>query len=187
MTERWPKIRARRVTKISPWVDLIEREVEFPAGASQTYHAIGQADYLAVVALTPDEKIPLVQQYRPAIEAVTWELPAGLVDPGEMPIDSARRELLEETGYRARSIQLLGSAAACTGRLSNRIHSFFAQTGECDRLFQPEPGLHVKLFTLVELTNLIAGGEFVQQMHLGALMLAELHSFVKMPRIIPPP
>src|SRR4051794_10022268 len=57
-----------------------------------------EADYIAIVALTADEKIPLVRQYRPALEAFSWELPAGLVDPGESPADGCRRELLEETG-----------------------------------------------------------------------------------------
>jgi 8-oxo-dGTP pyrophosphatase MutT (NUDIX family) len=67
------------------------------------------------------------------------ELPAGLVDPGEQPIDSARRELMEETGYPARAIHPLGTAAACTGRLSNRIHSFFAETGERVATLEPGP------------------------------------------------
>jgi 8-oxo-dGTP pyrophosphatase MutT (NUDIX family) len=183
MTEEFPKIRSRKATKVSPWMEVIAREVEFTPGAPlQTYHAIGQSDYLAIVARTPDGRIPIVRQYRPAIEAFSWELPAGLVDPGEQPIDSARRELMEETGYPARAIHSLGTAAACTGRMSNRIHSFFVETGERASTFVPEPGLSVKLVTPAELLQVIDAGEFVQQMHLGALMLAELHSFLKLSR-----
>lgn len=183
MTEEWPKIRSRRVTKVSPWMDIIAREVEFtPSAPLETYHAVGQADYLAIVARTPDGRIPIVRQYRPAIEAFSWELPAGLVDPGEQPIDSARRELMEETGYPARAIHPLGTAAACTGRLSNRVHSFFVETGEREAAFKPEPGLSVTLMTPAELLRMIRAGEFVQQLHLGALMLAELHSFLKLSR-----
>jgi ADP-ribose pyrophosphatase len=60
MSEEWPKIRARRTTKVSPWVTLIEREVEFaPGRASETYHAVGQADYISIVALTPRASSPL--------------------------------------------------------------------------------------------------------------------------------
>jgi ADP-ribose pyrophosphatase len=183
MTEEWPKIRARKVTKVSPWMDVIAREVEFSPGAPlQTYHAVGQSDYLAIVARTPDGRIPIVHQYRPAIEAFSWELPAGLVDPGEKPIDSARRELMEETGFPVHAIHPLGTAAACTGRLSNQVHSFFVETGERVATFEPEPGLSVNLVTPAELLQMIKVGEFVQQLHLGALMLAELHSFLKLPR-----
>jgi len=183
MAEEWPKIRARRTTNVSPWMDLIARDVEFTPGAPlQTYHAVVQADYLAIVAHTPDGRIPIVRQYRPAIEAFSWELPAGLVDPGETPAQGCARELLEETGYPARAVHPLGSAAACTGRLSNRIHSFFVEAGERVAAFEPEPGLSVKLVTPTELLQMIKAGELAQQLHLGALMLAELHSFLKFPR-----
>src|SRR6266852_1014008 len=155
MTEEWPKIRSRRVTTVSPWMDVIAREVEFSPGAPlQTYHAVGQADYLAIVARTPDGKIPIVRQYRPALEIFTWELPAGLVDAGEQPIESCRRELMEESGYPAHAIHSLGAAAACTGRLSNRIHSFFVETGERVAIFEPEPGLSVKLVSPSELQHM---------------------------------
>lgn len=181
MSDEWPKIRARRTTKVSAWMDVIARDVEFKPGAPiETYHAVGQADYLAIVARTPDGRIPIVRQYRPAIEAFSWELPAGLVDPGEQPLDSARRELLEETGFPARAIHPLGSAAACTGRLSNRVHSFFVETDERIANFEPEPGIEVRLVTSAELLAMITAGDFVQQLHLGALMLAALNSFVKL-------
>ena len=183
MTEQWPKICSRRTTKVSPWMDLIARDVEFSPGAAvQTYHAVGQADYLAIVARTPDGRIPIVRQYRPAMEAFTWELPAGLVDAGETPAQSCARELMEETGLPARAVHPLGAAAACTGRLSNRIHSFFVETGERVAAFAPEPGLSANLVTPAELLRLIKVGEFEQQLHLGALLLAELHSFLKLPR-----
>ena len=164
-------------------MDVIARDVEFSPGAPlQTYHAVGQSDYLAIVARSPDGRIPIVRQYRPAIEAFSWELPAGLVDPGEKPIDSCRRELMEETGFPAQAIHPLGTAAACTGRLSNRIHSFFVETGEREATFEPEPGLSVKLVTAAELLRMIKAGEFVQQLHLGALLLAEMQSFLKLSR-----
>src|SRR5476651_632532 len=67
---------------------------------------------------------------------------------------------------------------ACTGRLSNRVYSFFVETGEREAAFKPEPGLSVTLMTPAELLRMIRAGEFVQQLHLGALMLAELHSFL---------
>jgi hypothetical protein len=85
---KWPRIRSRRTTAVSPWMSIIAREVEFSRSeALQVYHAVAQADYISIVALTATGKIPIVRQYRPAIEAFAWELPAGLVDPGEDPAD----------------------------------------------------------------------------------------------------
>jgi 8-oxo-dGTP pyrophosphatase MutT (NUDIX family) len=179
MDEQWPKIKSRQTIRISQWVDIIAREVEFaPGEPAQLYHAVGQLDYLAIVALTPDGRFPIVRQYRPALEAYTWELPAGLAEQGEDPAEGCRRELLEETGYPTRDIFPLGTAAACTGRLSNRIHSYFLQTGKRVADFAPEPGLTVELATPSELVGMIKSGEFVQQLHVGALLLAELRSFI---------
>ncbi|MGB8615322.1 MAG: NUDIX domain-containing protein, partial [Pseudolabrys sp.] len=82
----WPKITARRTINVSPWMQIIEREVKFAPGAKpELYHAVGQQDYTAIVARTPGGQIAIVRQYRPALECFTWELPAGLVDKGEAP------------------------------------------------------------------------------------------------------
>jgi ADP-ribose pyrophosphatase len=181
MSEAWPRIKSRRATKISPWIEVIEREVEFAAGeAPQLYHAVGQNDYIGIVALTPSKQIPIVRQYRPAIEGFTWELPAGLVDAGEDAAESCKRELLEETGYPALAVHPLGVAFPCTGRLSNRIHSFFVETGERIESFKPERGLDVKLVSQSELARLITAGKFPSQLHLGTLLLAVMRSFVKL-------
>lgn len=180
---KWPRIRSRRTTAVSPWMSIVAREVEFSRGAeAQLYHAVAQADYISIVALTAGGKIPIVRQYRPAIEAFAWELPAGLVDQGEDPADGCRRELLEETGLTARAVHALGANRACTGRLDNRIHNFFVAAGERIRPFEPEPGITVKLVSPAEIVGLIRRGEFVSQLHIGALLLAELHGFIALPR-----
>jgi 8-oxo-dGTP pyrophosphatase MutT (NUDIX family) len=177
----WPKIKSRRTTKISPWVDIIEREVEFaPNQPPELYHAIGQQDYIAIVAMTPDKKIPIVRQYRPAVEKFTWELPAGLVDKGEDAEESCRRELLEETGFPARNVHALGDYSPCTARLSNRVHSFFVETGERRSGNTVEPGIEVRLVTPAELAALIRSGEFVLQLHIGAVMLAGLAGHIEL-------
>lgn len=183
VSDEWPKIKARTVTTISPWMNVIAREVEFAPGAKpEVYHAVGQSDYLAILARTPDGRIPLVRQYRPAMECFTWELPAGLLEEGEDAAAAAARELLEETGYPARATHSLGAPASpCTGRLSNRVHSFFVETGEQVADFKPEPGLTVALKTPAELVVMLKADGFAQQLHLGTLMMAELKGFLKLP------
>lgn len=172
----FPRIRARRITKVSPWVELVEREVEFASGApAEIYHALAQGDYVAVVALTPEGLIPIVRQYRPAIEGFSWELPAGLVDPGEDPAVSAARELFEETGFPAEHVHALGAAVPCTARLPNRQHTFFIATGARAGDAAAEAGIEVKLVSPAGLAAMIRDGSFNSQIHLGSLLQAGLH------------
>ncbi len=176
----WPKITGRRVTELSPYASIVERKVEFSAGSrTEIYHAVSQPDYIAIVALTPSGQIPLVRQFRPAIERFTWELPAGLLDPGEAPEDTAKRELLEETGYPALKLVSLGTTSPCTARFSNWMHSFLIETGQRVPDFKPEPGIEVRLVDPGELPGLILSGEFLSQHHIGALFQASLQTHLR--------
>lgn len=168
----YPRIKSRRPIDISPWMKIVEREVEFTEGAKpELYHAVGQQDYIAIVAMTPDGKIAVVRQYRPAVERFTWELPAGLVDQGEAAAETCRRELMEETGFPTLAVHDLGTFAPCTARLSNQVHSFFVECGpRTDEA--GEPGIEVKLVAPAELAGMIRSGEFTLQLHIGALLLA---------------
>src|SRR3977135_4558514 len=102
---KWPRIRSRRTTAVSPWMSIIAREVEFSRGEKpQIYHAVEQADYISIVALTPGGKIPIVRQYRPALEAFSWELPAGLLGPRGKPARAGRPGMRQENRPTARHI-----------------------------------------------------------------------------------
>jgi ADP-ribose pyrophosphatase len=89
-----------------------------------------------------------------------------------------KRELLEETGYPAKSVHALGDLAPCTARLSNRIHSFFVETGPRDAAHKPEAGIELRLVTPEVLAALILAGEFDLQLHIGALLLAGMRGFL---------
>ena len=169
----WPKIASRHAKRVSPWVELIELGVEFsPGAAPEIYHAVGQQDYIAIVVRTADGLIPIVRQFRPVVGDFTWELPAGIVDAGETPEETCRRELLEETGLSAQSVYRLGSYWPCTARLANKVHSFFAEAGPHAGQVPIEEGIELRLVTPHELGALILAGQFGLQLHIGALMLA---------------
>ena len=80
----------------------------------------------AVVAVDTDDWVLLVRQHRPAVDANLLELPAGLVDPGEQPIESARRELAEETGFTADHLAPLVRCYTSPGFSTELIHIFVA-------------------------------------------------------------
>lgn len=106
----------------SPWCTLVAK----PDPHGRPYYMLELADYVSVVALTPDRHLVLVRQYRPVVERVTLELPSGHVDAGETPEEAARRELLEETGFTAGDLELLGTLVPDVGRLTNRMWCYFA-------------------------------------------------------------
>ena len=158
---------------------IIEREVEFAPGAEpEVYHAVGQRDYLAIIAALPDNRLPIVRQYRPALESFTWELPAGLIEPDEDAVECCRRELMEETGFAARATHALGSYAPCTARLSNRVHSFYVEIDPSAEPKPIEPGIELKLVSPAQLAELILTRQFVLQLHIGTVLLAALHGYI---------
>jgi ADP-ribose pyrophosphatase len=165
----------RREQRLSPWVTLVEKEVAFsPVTEGATYHAFKQADYVGVLAMTPSGLTPLIRQFRPAIERYTWELPGGLLEPGEEPAACARRELREEVGLTVRQLHSLGVTPAEVGRLENHHHMFFAETEEPEAAFVPEPGTTVELVSGAELEARIRAGALDHPLHLALIFLHRL-------------
>jgi ADP-ribose pyrophosphatase len=169
------RILSRMETPLSPWVTLVAKAVAFDrSGASEVYHCLAQPDYVAVLAQTPTGLIPLVRQYRPAVEAYTWELPAGLVESGEDPEQTCRRELKEETGLDAQSITYLGAYYVDTGRLENRLHAFYVRTSDPDPTFVSEGGLTVEFVDPPTLQGHVRTGRFRHLLHVALLAVAPL-------------
>ena len=97
-----------------------------PDGRRHLREIVEHAPGAAVVAVDHAGQVLLVRQLRPAVDAALLELPAGLVDPGEAPIDCARRELTEETGHAATTLEPLISFYTSPGFSTELIHIFVA-------------------------------------------------------------
>ncbi len=103
----------------------IEIETEPPIKAIRQFvlHPGG----VCVIAITNENKIVLVQQYRKPIEKAIWEIPAGKIDPGEDTISTAKRELQEETGYTAKTWRKLGEVVPCPGYSDEILYLYLAK------------------------------------------------------------
>ncbi len=109
------------------WLALRSDTVELPNGRVLTpFHVIEQPDWITAIAITRDGNIVLVEEYRHGATEIVIELPCGVQEgPGE-PVEQARRELLEETGFASEEWHPLGSFFANAPRLDNRVHCFVA-------------------------------------------------------------
>src|SRR3989344_4386493 len=105
---------SKKIDKLSHWTSLVTREID-----GEIFHSIKPADYVTILAVTKDGKIPLVKQYRLAAEQVTLEFPGGLVD--RTPEESALQELEEEVGFTTQKLICLGEFFPDTGRLDNKM------------------------------------------------------------------
>jgi ADP-ribose pyrophosphatase len=97
-------------------------------GKTVTCEVVEHPGSAAVIALTADDQVILVRQRRHAIDADILEIPAGLVDPGEEPVDTAKRELLEETGFEPEDLWPVCTMVPSPGYSNERI-ALFCATG----------------------------------------------------------
>jgi ADP-ribose pyrophosphatase len=106
----------------------VERSIaSSPVDASKhSFYRIHSSSWAQIVPITADGRVVLVRQYRHGASRVTLEIPAGLVDPGEEPMQAALRECLEETGYRARNAVSLGVVNPNPALFSNRLYAYLA-------------------------------------------------------------
>jgi ADP-ribose pyrophosphatase len=115
-----------------------------------------------MLAVDEQERILLVRQYRLPAREHLWELPAGRIDPGETPLQAARRELKEETGYRARKWKKLISYFPSPGYLSERM-SIFLATGlkEGEATPMGDERIECRWFTRDQLDGMIRNGKII--------------------------
>jgi len=168
----------KKIIKVSKYISLIEKKI-YLKKSNEVYHSLRQKDYVSILAITKNKKILLVKQYRPAIEKETLELPGGLVDKNEIHLISAKRELVEETGYLAKKIIYLGSFYPDVGRLENKFHCYFSNNVELVKNFKPEKNISVIEVSLNELRLLMKNKKILHFLHIGLISLARLKNLIK--------
>lgn len=167
-------INSRQIIFATKWFELVAKTLP-TSFDREPYFALEQLDYVCILAMTSDQRILLVRQFRPAVEEMTLELPAGHVERGETPEEAARRELLEETGHVVDNLELLGCLQPDTGRLSNRQWCFWAHpVRPCSDLYEQEAGLQLVTCADGDLKEMVLQSRFVHALHLSSIFLAVL-------------
>ncbi|NWF63834.1 MAG: NUDIX hydrolase [Chloroflexi bacterium] len=130
-----------------------------------------------VVALTKNNEVVLVRQYRHGVKELSLEFPGGIVDDAEDPLEGARRELMEETGYSAGEIIEVGRIYPNPAIQHNTLFCYLAAdvepTGK--QHFDETEELEICLVPLDELLNMVKRGEFKHALHVAVLFKALTH------------
>lgn len=114
-------------------VKLHIKTVQLPSGKTATREVIDHAGAVAIVPIMDDGRVMLIQQYRHAVGKVLFEIPAGTLEPNEDPNVAANRELREEIGYAARTLNYIGGIYVAPGYTTEFIHLYIAR----DLIYDP--------------------------------------------------
>ena len=105
-----------------PVITLVEREVD-----GKAFRVVEHPGASCAVPITPEGKIVLIRQFRPAIGEWIWEISAGTLEPGESPEECIAREVVEEIGWETESLESLGSIHTSPGFSNQQMHLFVAR------------------------------------------------------------
>ncbi|MFH8764627.1 GntR family transcriptional regulator [Streptomyces althioticus] len=168
--EPW-RIHGERNLYDNPWVKLQLWDVE-PPGMQSFEHHVVKLHHVAVTAVLDDQdRVLMMWRYRFVPQQFGWELPGGIVDPGEEPADTALREVVEETGWRPKTLEHVVSYQPMVGMVDSP-HEIFVGRG-AERVGEPtdqEEAGHIEWVPLADIPGLMARGELMGSGTLVALL-----------------
>ena len=125
-----------------------------------------------IVPVLEDDQLVLIRNWRVAVEASLWEFPAGTLEPGEPPLTTATRELAEETGYRAETVQPLGTFYTSPGFADEQMHVFEASgliAGP--QQLEAHEEIEVQPHAVEDVMRMVTDGQLVDGKSIAALHL----------------
>ena len=159
-----------------PWLTARVDKVELPTGAIiDEYYVLEYPDWVNTIAITKEGKFVFVRQYRYAMGKTVNELCAGVIEKGEDPMDAAKRELMEETGFGGGKWQKWMTISANPSTHTNLTHCYLAMDVErmdVQHLDQAED-IEVRLFSREKVMDMLEKGEIWQ-----SLMAAPLWKYL---------
>ncbi len=159
----------------SKWLRLRRDVCRLPGGSIiDDYYVLELPDGVTVVAITANKELVLVRQYKHALGQVVLELPAGIVNDGEDRASAMSRELAEETGYVAPSLEYVGTVVSKPARMSARTLVYFAPNVR--RQAEPQESDTERIVTVLvpveQVRDLVTSGSIVTESSLAALLMA---------------
>lgn len=153
-------------------IDVRREMVRLPGGKTTEREIVVHPDVIAVLPVLDDGRLVLVRQFRKPAERILLEAPAGGIDDGETPEEAARREMIEETGYRVGNLELLAGFYTSPGYTTEFMHLFRATDLEPGTPTEGTDQLEVVHLTVEEARDRAAAGEMADAKTLLALQYA---------------
>ena len=153
---------------------MFQETVPLPNGATINLDVIRHPGAAAIVPLTRNHTVIMLEQYRHAVGGTIWEIPAGTLDRGELPLTCAQRELTEETGYTAATWQKLGEITPVPGYSDERIQIFLATDLSISvQKLDPDEVLDVREVAFSEALEMISRGSIQDAKTICGLFMAQ--------------
>jgi ADP-ribose pyrophosphatase len=125
-------------------IRLVERKLVLPNGRRTTYHIVEHPGAVAIVPVHANGDVVLLKQFRPTIGREIYEIPAGTMEKGEAPLATAKREIIEETGFKAKRWEKIADFYTAPGFCDERMHVYLARDltpahaeGDADEILRP--------------------------------------------------
>ncbi len=171
----WKVLEDRNLVEAPPWLSLSVQSVELPDGRQvEDFYQLKIPDFVVVFAQTRESKVVMLRQYKHGAGRVSLTLPGGGVEPGEVPAEAVKRELLEETGYQATNWHSLGSYTVNGNLGCGQGHFFRAEDAIPIQL--PNSGdleeMEVLTLTMEEVQEALANGDVALLNHGAAISMA---------------
>jgi ADP-ribose pyrophosphatase len=170
----WKVVESKRLFS-EPWFTVRKDICELPNGKKHSaYYILEYPDWATAFALTEDNKVVMVRQYRHGLGVVSTELPGGVIDEGENAAQAIARELMEETGYEFESIEEMGKVAPNPATSNNYMHMFLAKGGRkvADQKLDATEDVEVLIHSVDEVKQLIRENKIVQSLHSTCIFYA---------------
>lgn len=169
--EKWKTIDSKYIIQ-RPWATLRVDKLEMPNGnIKEEYYVLEYPTWVNMVALTEDNQVIFVKQYRHGAGRIMVELPAGVVEDNEDPEIAARRELLEETGYAFDDISYVCELFANPATSGNITYTYLLTGGRKvqEQDLDPSEDIEVVLMDLEEAKQFLFDNKIGQALHCSAL------------------
>lgn len=168
----WKVVKSENILRLGPWLSVRQECVELPNGKQiPTWYIMEFPDWINVIAITKDGKMVMEDQYRHALGETHYELVAGVIDPGETPLQAAKRELSEETGYEGGEWRLFMTLSPNPTNHNNKSYTFLATGVEKvrDQHQEPTEDIHVDVMEPEQVLEMLRDGEIIQALHAAPL------------------
>ena len=171
---KWKVLESKQLFK-EPWFTVRKDICELPNGNKHSaYYILEYPDWATGFALTEDNKVIMVRQYRHGLGEISIELPGGVIDKGESAIEAMARELREETGYEFDSIEEIGKVSPNPATSTNYMHMFLAKGGRkvAEQSLDETEDVEVLFYTVDELKHLVKSNKIIQSLHCTTIFYA---------------